>query len=71
MSWIKYIYKIWGKPLPYYANYPLLLIVWKPIRKYINAVFGVRILVIKSILNNVVALRCTIRIVRINVENNR
>jgi acetyltransferase-like isoleucine patch superfamily enzyme len=34
----KLIYKILGKPVPYCANYPLWLIVWKPIRKYINVV---------------------------------
>lgn len=34
----KFLYKILGKPIPYYANYPLWLITWKPIRKYINVV---------------------------------
>jgi len=35
---LKFIYKVLGKPVPYYAKYPLWLIIWKPIRKYINVV---------------------------------
>ena len=31
-------YKIRKKPVPYYAKYPIWLIVWKPIRKFINVV---------------------------------
>jgi len=38
MMGLKYIYKFLGKPIPYYAKYPLWLIIWKPIRKYINVV---------------------------------
>jgi len=38
MIGIKFICKILGKPAPFYANYPLWLIIWKPIRKYINVV---------------------------------
>lgn len=38
MMGLKYIYKLLGKPTPYYAKYSLWLIVWKPIRKYINVV---------------------------------
>ena len=38
MKSLRFIYKILGKPIPYYANYPLWLIIWKPIRKYINVV---------------------------------
>jgi acetyltransferase-like isoleucine patch superfamily enzyme len=30
--------KVLKKPVPYYAKYSLLLIIWKPIRKYINVV---------------------------------
>ncbi len=31
-------YKLRKKPVPYYAKFPAWLIVWKPIRKYINVV---------------------------------
>lgn len=31
-------YKIRKKPVPYYAKYPMWLIMWKPIRKYFNVV---------------------------------
>jgi len=34
----KLFYRIRGKPVPYYAEYPLWVIVWKPIRKFINVV---------------------------------
>jgi len=30
--------KILKKPVPYYANYSLLTIIWKPLRKYLNVV---------------------------------
>lgn len=30
--------KVTGRPAPYYVDYPLWLIVWKPIRKYVNVV---------------------------------
>lgn len=33
-----WVYKLMGKPVPYYAKYPLWLIVWKPLRKFINIV---------------------------------
>ncbi len=32
-------YKLREKPIPYYAKYPTWLIIWKPIRKFINVVF--------------------------------
>lgn len=35
----KLYYKLLRKPIPYYANYPLYLILWKPIRKFLNVVF--------------------------------
>ncbi len=38
MKSLRFIYKILGKPIPYYANYPLWLIIWKPIRKFVNVV---------------------------------
>lgn len=38
MLGIPTVYRLLGKPVPYYAHYPLWLIVWKPIRKYINVV---------------------------------
>jgi acetyltransferase-like isoleucine patch superfamily enzyme len=38
MRIVKYIYRLMGKPVPYYADYPLRLIVWKPIRKFFNVV---------------------------------
>ncbi|MBL7153753.1 MAG: acyltransferase [Phycisphaerae bacterium] len=38
MRCVRFIYRIFGKPIPYYANYPLRLLIWKPIRKYINVV---------------------------------
>ena len=31
-------YKLLKKPVPYYAKYPMWLIIWKPIRKFINVV---------------------------------
>jgi|SRR3972149_4605123 len=31
-------YKLLKKPVPYYARYPTWLIIWKPIRKFINVV---------------------------------
>lgn len=31
-------YKLWNKPIPYYAKYPTWLILWKPIRKFFNVV---------------------------------
>lgn len=31
-------YKLKKKQVPYYAKYPLWLIIWKPIRKYFNVV---------------------------------
>jgi acetyltransferase-like isoleucine patch superfamily enzyme len=31
-------YKLRKKPVPYYAKYPLWLIIWKPIRKFLNVV---------------------------------
>jgi acetyltransferase-like isoleucine patch superfamily enzyme len=31
-------YELRKKPVPYYAKFPAWLIVWKPIRKYINVV---------------------------------
>ncbi len=38
MGIVEQIYKMFGKPSPYYAKYSLSLIVWKPIRKFINVV---------------------------------
>ncbi len=38
MSIAEFYYRLLKKPVPYYAKYPLWLIVWKPIRKYINVV---------------------------------
>lgn len=38
MRLIESLYKLFGKPVPYYAKYSLWLIVWKPIRKFINVV---------------------------------
>ncbi len=31
-------YRMLGRPVPYYANYSIWLIIWKPIRKFINVV---------------------------------
>lgn len=39
MRLLEKIYKWRGKTVPYYAKYPLWLIVWKPFRKWINVVF--------------------------------
>lgn len=33
-----WVYKFLGKPIPYYAKYPLWLILWKPLRKFLNLV---------------------------------
>jgi len=33
---LKAYYRVLKKPVPYYARYPLWLICWKPIRKFIN-----------------------------------
>ncbi len=38
MGLARFLYKVRGKPVPYYANYPLWLIVWKPMRKWLNVV---------------------------------
>lgn len=38
MKTLELIYRILRKPVPYYVKYPLSLIIWKPIRKYINVV---------------------------------
>ena len=35
---LKFYYTLRGKSIPYYARYPLWLILWKPIRKYLNVV---------------------------------
>lgn len=32
-------YELRNKPVPYYAKFPIWLIIWKPIRKFINVVF--------------------------------
>lgn len=32
------MYRLRGKPVPYYADYPLWLILWKPVRKWLNVV---------------------------------
>ena len=32
------LYRAVGRPVPYYADYPLALILWKPIRKWLNVV---------------------------------
>lgn len=49
-------YKIRKRPVPYYAHYPAWLIIWKPIRKFINVVFipnvpfsGLRIFLYKTL----------------------
>jgi len=31
-------YRLRGRPVPYYADYPLRLILWKPVRKWLNVV---------------------------------
>ena len=36
MGVVSFFYKLSGKPVPYYAKYSLWLIVWKPIRKFLN-----------------------------------
>ena len=40
MTLLKAYYKIFkkGQPIPYYANYSILKILWIPIRKYLNVV---------------------------------
>jgi len=38
MKLAEYYYKIRKEPVPYYAKYPLWLIIWKPIRKFLNVV---------------------------------
>lgn len=38
MSIAEFYYRLLKKPVPYYAKYPLWLIIWKPIRKFINVV---------------------------------
>lgn len=49
-------YKIRKRPAPYYAHYPMWLIIWKPIRKFLNVVFipnipfsGLRIFLYKTL----------------------
>jgi acetyltransferase-like isoleucine patch superfamily enzyme len=34
----RFFYRVRGKPVPYYADYPLRLILWKPVRKWLNVV---------------------------------
>src|SRR6056297_1587388 len=36
MKILEVFYKVIGKPVPYYAKYSFWLIVWKPIRKFLN-----------------------------------
>ncbi|HMN16448.1 MAG TPA: acyltransferase [Ignavibacteriaceae bacterium] len=38
MKIAEFLYRLFKKPVPYYARYPLWLIIWKPIRKFINVV---------------------------------
>jgi acetyltransferase-like isoleucine patch superfamily enzyme len=38
MYLLELIYKLRKKTVPYYAKYPLYLLIWKPVRKYINVV---------------------------------
>ena len=38
MKFAEIYYKLLKKPVPYYARYPMWLIIWKPIRKFINVV---------------------------------
>ena len=38
MKILELYYKIFNKEIPYYAKYPLWLILWKPIRKFFNVV---------------------------------
>lgn len=33
-----FLYRACGRPAPYYADYPLRLILWKPVRKWLNVV---------------------------------
>jgi acetyltransferase-like isoleucine patch superfamily enzyme len=33
---LKLLYKLLNRPIPYYAEYPFWLLIWKPIRKFIN-----------------------------------
>lgn len=35
---VAWLYRLLGKPVPYYAKYPLWLIFWKPFRKFLNVV---------------------------------
>jgi len=35
---LKLYFTLRGKSIPYYAQYPLCLILWKQIRKYLNVV---------------------------------
>jgi acetyltransferase-like isoleucine patch superfamily enzyme len=35
---VKFFYQLRSKPIPYYAYYPIWLIIWKPIRKFVNVV---------------------------------
>lgn len=39
MKLAELFYNLRNKPVPYYAKYPLWLIIWKPIRKFLNVVF--------------------------------
>ena len=38
MRLMRWLYRTRGKDVPYYADYPLWLIIWKPIRKWLNVV---------------------------------
>ena len=38
MKLAEYYYKMRNLPVPYYAKFPFWLIIWKPIRKFLNVV---------------------------------
>ena len=38
MKLAEFYYRTRKKPVPYYAKYPFWLIIWKPIRKFLNVV---------------------------------
>ncbi|MEM8558628.1 MAG: acyltransferase [Bacteroidota bacterium] len=38
MKLLETVYRARGRPVPYYARYPLWLLLWKPVRKVLNVV---------------------------------
>lgn len=38
MKTVRFFYRLLGRPVPYYTDYSVRMIIWKPIRKFLNVV---------------------------------